>query len=381
MIHFITGKPGGGKSLYSTMQVIEELRTSNRFVTTNLRLNLQELEVYMQNQFGAYLNGEPGESWTSRVRLLDDVESKHFWLHPAPGCTLTDRVKGGEVGKDGVRELDVPDWNQFPSVAEFGTLYLIDELHDHFNAREWQKSSKDGIYWASKHRHLRQDALLITQHPELVDKNFRRLAQDFTVLRNFGNEPMLGFRFANRFRRATYLHQKGPGDRQPPTESGWFKLDKRVASCYFTHGTTGILSRTDVKESKGRGRHPAWIVVFLVAFMAVLWYAPGLLTSGFTWSIQKLLGGKKEMVENVVTQVAPAAASSGVFSQQEKPAPVVAPVEPMLSSTTRVSRVSIMGSDRVYHLTDGSVLRTPDKRIIRAGEDYVQLKNGQIISR
>jgi len=366
MIHFINGKPGGGKSLYGTMQLIQELRVSDRFITTNLRINLEELEIYMQREFGENNFKTEGEPWTARVRLLSDVESKHFWLFPAPGYDLTNRVQQGEKDSKGVHEVDVPDWNQHAGIAERGTLYIIDEVHDHFNAREWQKSSKDGIYWASKHRHLRQDALLITQHPELVDKNFRRLAQDFTTLRNFGNEPLLGFRFASRFRRATYINEKKPGDTQPAVEKGWFKLDTKIAACYFTHGTTGILSRVEVKESKGRGRSPWWLVVWGLALVAVMYFAPGYITGGLGAGFKWMLGQGKEKTQQFMTDEQ----ASNVVATISQPLPgMPAATSPLMSAPVAVAVPTVH-----TNLLDGNKILKMS--IARNGFVVITLTNG-----
>ena len=50
-IHFISGKPGGGKSLYATKLVFEELRFGARHIVTNLALNIGELNAYYQAHF------------------------------------------------------------------------------------------------------------------------------------------------------------------------------------------------------------------------------------------------------------------------------------------------------------------------------------------
>lgn len=336
MIHFVTGRIGGGKSYFTVGQIIEELRRSDRFIVTNVRLRLDELEAYMQREFGENTKGVTGEPWTARVRLLTDLEAKRFWLYPAPGCDITERVQEGARDK-GDALIDFPSWMQFREPMERGTFYVIDEVHDHFNAREWQKNHKDGIYWASKHRHLRQDALLVTQHPELCDKNFRRLSQDFTVLRNFGNEPLMGFRFAGRFRRATYLNEKKPGDKQDAMDKGWFKFDHKVAKCYFTHGTTGIVSRMDVKESVGKGRSPWWLLFYLLLFIGALWYLPGYISGGATSIMRWFLTSSKESVSSITTvEAAP------VVSTNVPPPPVVvnSPQPPAFSFGTNTFDLS-----------------------------------------
>ena len=42
MIHFIVGKPGGGKSYYAVLQICHELLHGSRCVVTNLPLRLDE---------------------------------------------------------------------------------------------------------------------------------------------------------------------------------------------------------------------------------------------------------------------------------------------------------------------------------------------------
>ena len=389
MIHFINGKPGGGKSLFSVSQIIEELRTSRRFIVTNVRLKLDELEKYMQDEFGENPHGEnPGEPWVKRIRLLDDLEAKKFWLYPAPDCDITERLQEGEsrVNSKGVTiyDIDFPKWEQFPHVMERGTFFVIDEVHDHFNAREWMKNSTDGIYWASKHRHLWQDAMLLTQHPEMCDKNFRRLAQDFTTLRNFGNEPVLGFQFKGRFRRAKYSHEKKPGDNQTALTSGWFRLNKRVANCYHTHGTTGILERTDVKESSGGGRSPWWILVIVLAVIAGLWFLPGLITGtikgGLKMAVQKGNDVVQDVAQEKLTDIAevPERAKRAEAAKTE-----VSNNETLSEGETAlaIKSIQIVGMERKYVLSNGRVITADDPQVTRAGENYFIHKRYGYISK
>jgi hypothetical protein len=46
MIHFVVGKPGGGKSYYAVRQLCHELLHGDRFIVTNLALNLDALADY-----------------------------------------------------------------------------------------------------------------------------------------------------------------------------------------------------------------------------------------------------------------------------------------------------------------------------------------------
>jgi hypothetical protein len=386
MIHFIQGKPGGGKSLYSLMQIIEELRTGSRFVCTNLDIKLPELNEYMCSEFGEDKHAHAvGAAWTDRVRLLTEDESKSFWTCEGPNRDHQERTSEG---------------TDFSKRLGHGVLYVIDECHIHFSAREWQKTSKDCMFYCSQHRKLGDDVMLVTQHPEQADKNFRRLAQDFTVLRNMGNETLIGFRFADRFRRATYLAEKKPKDNQAPQEKGWFKLDKQVASCYNTTAGVGILARADVKEKKGKGKHPAFALVYVAIFLAILWFAPGLVREGFGAAMGHVLGAKKDIIgqtgvvpneaETNQSEVETGEANRGSDVSGSRPADQVSgngrtDVAKGLASSSvapiTIKRVKFVGLERTWYLSDGSVFSIPDPRILRGGENYLVLKDGTYISR
>ena len=47
-IHFISGKPGGGKTLYSVRLILDELVNGSRPIVTNVSLNLGRLNEYLQ---------------------------------------------------------------------------------------------------------------------------------------------------------------------------------------------------------------------------------------------------------------------------------------------------------------------------------------------
>lgn len=387
MIHFIQGKPGGGKSLFSLHQIIEELRTSSRFIVTNLDIKLPELNEYLVKEFGEDKHAHnPGDAWTDRVRILSEEESRRFWLFEGPS-KQSERVDINEVHQGRASErTSRPD---FGFRSAHGVLFVIDEVHIHFSAREWQKTSTDCIYYCSQHRKLGDDVLLVTQHPEQADKNFRRLAQDFTVLRNMENEQLAGFRIPNRFRRATYLGEKRPNDNQVAQEKGWFKLDKKVASCYHTTAGVGILARTDVKEKKGKGKHPAFALVYIGIFIAVLWFLPGILRGGFTAVTSKVLGSKKEFVTtnteilgneentNTVAQANPADVRQPRRDESLRPPPPsdqVSDESARFTSPLTLKRVEFIGTERAWFLSDGSVYRLPDTRILKGNENYVVIR-------
>ena len=77
-VHFISGKPGGGKSLYAVRLVVDELVHGSRVVITNLPLELGRLNEFLQERF-------PGKTVDifQRIVLLEDGDVAHgtqrFW--------------------------------------------------------------------------------------------------------------------------------------------------------------------------------------------------------------------------------------------------------------------------------------------------------------
>ena len=57
-IHFVSGKPGGGKTLYGLKLIVEELVLGKREIFTNVPLNLPELNAYVQARYPAASRGK-----------------------------------------------------------------------------------------------------------------------------------------------------------------------------------------------------------------------------------------------------------------------------------------------------------------------------------
>lgn len=50
-VHFISGKPGGGKTLYAVRLIVEELVHGKRCVVTNVPLKEGRLNQYLQERY------------------------------------------------------------------------------------------------------------------------------------------------------------------------------------------------------------------------------------------------------------------------------------------------------------------------------------------
>jgi len=242
-IHFISGKPGGGKSLYGMKLILEELRFGIRKVVTNLSLNLPRLNEYIQKTF-------PDENIDlhQRIFLLKDEECRKFWLY-----------------RRGHLSIERP-WNE----PGDGAFIVLDELHLFFNAREWMNTGTECLHYLSQHRKLGDDLICITQHVGNVDKQFRSVAQDFTLIVNGFKQKLGFFRGLPMFHRYTFAIEPN-GMKLDPDDTGHFRLDaKGIASCYDTAAGIGVHGRgADTKERK-RGLSPFMFPVIAAAVILVI---------------------------------------------------------------------------------------------------------------
>lgn len=126
MITLITGLPGNGKSLYALNWVKAKAEAENRTV---------------------YYNG------------IADLTLP--WVH-----------------------MDEPEqWHTLPT----GALIVIDESQRVFRPRASGANVPAHVSAFETHRHNGHDVVLITQHPQLLDQNIRRLVgQHFHAVRKFG---------------------------------------------------------------------------------------------------------------------------------------------------------------------------------------------------
>jgi hypothetical protein len=251
-VFYICGKPGGGKTYIGVKQICEELADpkSNRFIVTNIALKMPELAEWCHKHCRHEVN------LAERVRILDDVETGEFWLYE-PGREF----QGRREIKMRRRTMDVPD---FEDRAERGCLYVIDEVHVYFGARDWQATGGDATFFLSQHRKLNCDVVMITQHPEQTDKALRRLAQEYMSVRNLLREPILGFNLGTLFGAFRYVRTlNSPQSPNPAAfESGFVSLNpEEIGKLYDTTAGVGIAGRVAPPSSPKRGRHVAWLLL------------------------------------------------------------------------------------------------------------------------
>ena len=295
-IHFVTGRPGAGKSFYSMKLIIEELRGTERKIVTNLSIIPEELAEMLHDKHGETFD------LINRLHIINDDEIEFFYCHRGggvPTLSLEYNAKGR------AEKFDIAG-----ASATGGVFYILDEVHLSFGARNWQNMGNAAIYYSSQHRKLGDDVILITQAPKMVDTTFRNLAQDYTVLRNHALETLFFFKAPKVFTRQTFLNL--PTANETPMEKSTFRLDMDVARCYDTSQGVGIHERgeADTKGDKRKGIQWYWGVaafILLIYLGAQIPSACGKLVAGKVSSTSEwvkdsnatVFGGGKGSTNNV----------------------------------------------------------------------------------
>lgn len=259
-VHFISGKPGGGKTLYAMKLIIEELLHGSRPIYTNIPIIPGMLSEYLQQKYP-----DRQIDLLNRIRLLNETETAKFWTM-RPGNPL-------------IPVLSAPEWTRgdkpkYENVTDSGVFYAIDEIHNFFNARAWQETGRDVLFYLSQHRKLGDTVICITQAIGNVDKQFRSVTQDFTYLRNLNKERMGLFRLPSVFVRRTFGEPATSNSQA--LESGTFTLDvSGVASCYDTAQGVSIHGKgADLKERKTGLNIWVFIIGLPAILIALVYFVP-----------------------------------------------------------------------------------------------------------
>lgn len=347
MIQAICGKPGAGKTLFTVRLIVDELRRTRRPIVTNVPLRLGALNEYCQE----------GDV-CSRVFLLKDEELGAFWEHRGPrrGVYRAERVGNREHQRYEVDKDDI------------GVLYVLDEVQVVFNARDWATLGKGALFYLSQHRKLGDDVIWSSQAVTLVDKQFRLVTQDFTVISNNAKKKVGWFRMPGVFTRATYL-QAPTGGNELPVVRGMFRLDASgLGSLYDTAAGVGVVGRQADIGQRAKGL-PLWMGgVFLILLVLGVYYA----AVGGVKGVSRLMGVQgakvRPAVESVISNAMPSVVHEAVVTVRQSP-----PVD-----TNVVRLVGIMASGQTFSaaLSDGRVLRREDVEYV--GRGFVVGRDGKV---
>lgn len=289
-IHFVTGRPGAGKGLYSMKLLLEEIRGTDRSIVSNLAVHPDLLAEYCHEEFGQSFD------LLTRWQRIQDEDLTEFYCHRGPESEKLE-VEYDAKGKAIAYEID-------KAMQTKGVFYILDEVHLAFGARDWMNTGRACMHYASQHRKLGDDVILVTQAPKNVDNQFRSLAQDYTVVRNHGMEKFLFFKQPDVFTRQTFLNLPTGGMQDKPLEKGMFRMDLKVANCYDTSAGVGIHERGDADKGSDRrkGFNWKWVLIIFPILIFLLWKGPSTCAGGF----QKFVGGANpRKTENNATKKIP----------------------------------------------------------------------------
>jgi hypothetical protein len=395
MISFVTGKPGDGKSLFATRQILEDLVNTEVFVVTNIPLNLSRVNEYVTKRRKA---NQRDFVLDERVKVIPDGEVYEFYRHRSGGLVL-DWSPDRQGGDDGTRRIDRPSFvakmkEQFGRIRDDVAFqkpvhYYIDEAHNFFSSREWATNGRGTLYYASQHRHLWDNVFLITQVMENVEKQLRSLVSETHAVRNQLRRRIGPIRMRPVFKVHGYYGV--PAGNVKPFAITTFSLDVAgVAACYKTVGALGV---HDTPEAKNNKAPLPWWVLPVLGVLAVLLIGVGLVAL-------PMLGGKAggaivngalgtssplPAVDAHSPAAGPQASSSGHAGSAQRDRPEAAsPLEPIYPDDTPekavwVTGYVVRGARLNVQLSDGRVLTERDADLASVQRNAVRLRTGERI--
>jgi hypothetical protein len=194
-------------------------------------------------------------------------------------------------------------------------LYVLDEVHTWFHARNWQNVGLSILWYQSQHRHLNDEIYFLTQNPEQVDKQFRALAQYWLILTNHTYELSIkGFRGRKNHVSVCWYNELPPRNswmtRKLAAKTDTFQLDlppkKRkpddpriyLADCYKTAKSS--LGGKGPEERRIVGRSPAWAVAGVLALLAVAVCVPWLIRYFSVTLTESLAAGPNKAITDMM---------------------------------------------------------------------------------
>jgi hypothetical protein len=274
MISFFIGRPGEGKSYAACRKVLEHFKNRDtRVVVTNIFFNVGNVAEFLAEEgweFSAAL-----EWVNSHYRCISEDEAKKFYLCRGNFDIPLQVLKG--KGK----ETSVGDY----STVKEGVFYVLDELHILFPSREWQSSGAAAIYYLSQHRKLSDDVVCITQHPKLIDTQFRLLSQEWIECVN-NYRRRVGFITPPKWFVQKFFPTI-PDKSVPCIEKKRYTMNPKIARCYDSMAGVGVSGALPATLPRSRGIPLFFAIAFIFFGLLALAF---ILSKGGEWLAGKAVG-------------------------------------------------------------------------------------------
>lgn len=244
-IFAVTGKPGAGKSYFSTRLILEEIKRENRNIVTNIPINKKKLRE------------ETGKDFY--ISELETFTDNRFFF--------TQRGDYSYELQEG--ETETVKFDEYLRDDDEGVLYIIDEAHLYFNSRNWKYMAQATLSFFTFIRHCGDTLVYLTQKFSDVDSQLRGKTQSFNLIRNLSKERIGWFKRGNGFRVYQYLREKDIDNFDNAVQDFSYPFKMNVAKCY----KTSLFNKKRDKNYKIKGVTPKQIIaVVLVLFGAFLWW-------------------------------------------------------------------------------------------------------------
>lgn len=247
MAEGIVGLPGGGKSYDVVSRVIIPDLKMGKTVFTNIPLHPGNI----QKIFGIEL------SQIKNLHIIPDIHNEQGNLIQ-PICDLYQPTESKRINK-ALGATIVHD--------EIQTSFPFDERRSNADLKRFRE-------WLSHHRHYKTEFYWISQSPELIEINIRRLTDIMYHCRSLKHSPKSYLSKYGLYRRRMFMLSNGEFDHKEPLDDQVIKLDPRVFAAYQ--------SFADVGGKWGTFRAPMPIKI-----RRALWIAGILSFTIIPWSIYK----------------------------------------------------------------------------------------------
>lgn len=296
MIYAICGTPGSFKSCYAVEKFVIPALKSGRAIYTNIE-GLNPLYI-----------------------------ATYYNLDPVKVDTLLNPL-GRVYDEDGTYHEDRDLIREFYKDLPLNALVIIDEAQNYFPSRDFkEKYSADLIPWITKHRHLGNDVVWITQVLESVDISFRRNTHLTYAMRRAENLGLKNSSFIYTFDRADI-------DRKHLTRS-MYSPDKTIFKLYSSYQTEEVEEKR--KSYNVLLRSPfVWL-----AIVVFIWAGYVLLSGTLQRNVFKAPPKKKEVKQK----------TEQVIKEQEQK---IEQIQEVVDGTCYTKTAKIRGQI-IYYLNDNT---------------------------